>query len=399
MTPDELEDLKHRLERSRISHSHLEDSNDFWYGFNSDELEVFRQYWLKSYDWKKHEKIINTFSQFKTEIEGIKVHFIHQPAASGYKKVVPLLIVHGWPGNVFEFYKLIPILTDPKKHGIASEIAFEVVAPSIPGYGWSEQPKRTGFSQIACARVFRKLMERVGFKKFYLQGGDWGSLITSNLARLYPAQVFGLHLNVIPIMPGASLKATLFDIVGSFFPKLVFSAPRDHNHNMFGKMVAIIVESGYMHIQATKPDTVGTALNDSPIGLAAYILEKFSTWTNADYRALPDGGLTKKYTRDELLTIVMIYWLNGNIVSSQRFYREHFTEPREQTLSKQYLAVPTAHLSGMNEFFDRTPPEISATMYNLTHYTAAPDVGHFAAFEMPRQVAIDVFDFVNSLEH
>ncbi|VDP24876.1 unnamed protein product [Heligmosomoides polygyrus] len=122
VTPDELEDLKHRLERSRISHSHLEDSNDFWYGFNSDELEVFRQYWLKSYDWKKHEKIINTFSQFKTEIEGIKVHFIHQPAASGYKKVVPLLIVHGWPGNVFEFYKLIPILTDPKKHGIASEV-------------------------------------------------------------------------------------------------------------------------------------------------------------------------------------------------------------------------------------------------------------------------------------
>ncbi|VDN32972.1 unnamed protein product, partial [Cylicostephanus goldi] len=171
--PDEvLEDLRRRLMNARVSHRHLDDSNDFWYGFNSDELEVFRKYWLNSYNWKKHENIINQFKQFQTEIEGLKIHFIREPAASGYKKVVPLLIVHGWPGNVFEFYKIIPMLTDPKKHGIDSEIAFEVIAPSIPGYGWSDQPKKTGFSQLACARVFRKLMDRLGIKKYYLQGGD-----------------------------------------------------------------------------------------------------------------------------------------------------------------------------------------------------------------------------------
>ncbi|CAJ0588064.1 unnamed protein product [Cylicocyclus nassatus] len=397
--PDEvLEDLRRRLMNARVSHRHLDDANDFWYGFNSDELEVFRKYWLNSYDWKKHENIINQFKQFQTEIEGLKIHFIREPAASGYKKVVPLLIVHGWPGNVFEFYKIIPMLTDPKKHGITSEIAFEVIAPSIPGYGWSDQPKKSGFSQLACARVFRKLMDRLGFKKYYLQGGDWGALVTSNIARVYPDRVLGLHLNMMPITPGGSMKGLFLDIAGSFFPNVFFSSPESKNHNMFGKIFLMLVESGYMHIQATKPDTVGVALNDSPLGLAAYILEKFSTWTNNKYRELQDGGLTKKFTRDELLTIVMIYWVNGNIVSSQRFYREAFLDKQNDAVQKQYTSVPTAHASGMNELFDQSPPEISSTMYNLTHYTAIKDMGHFAAFEMPKPLAADIFDFVKLLE-
>ncbi|KAJ1359106.1 hypothetical protein KIN20_017748 [Parelaphostrongylus tenuis] len=318
--PEEaLQDLKRRLENARISHTPLEDSDNFWYGFNSRELEVFRKYWLNDYNWRQYESIINGFRHFKTEIEGMKIHFIHETAAANYKKVFPLLIVHGWPGNVFELYKIIPILTDPKKHGIASDIAFEVVAPSIPGYGWSDQPKKTGFSQVVCARVFRKLMERLKFKKFYLQGGDWGAMINVNLAKLYPDRVYGIHLNMMPLIPLSSFKVTALEVMGSLFPKLIFASDHHHNQSVFEKFLTMIVESGYMHLQATKPDTVGTALNDSPIGLAAYILEKFSSWTNMENRALPDGGLTKKFSRDELLTIVMIYWLNGNIVSSQRF--------------------------------------------------------------------------------
>lgn len=394
----ELQSLKERLRNSRISHAPLEDSNDFRYGFNANELEVFRQHWLTNYDWRKHEQTINQFKQFKTEIEGIKVHFIRQTAAVGYKKVLPLLIIHGWPGNVYEFYKLIPMLVDPKKHGISSGIAFEVIAPSIPGYGWSSEPKRTGFSQVACARLFRKLMERLGFKRFYLQGGDWGAIIAVNLAKLYPAQVAGVHLNMMPVLPDSSVTVAVLELMGSLFPKWTFSSPDHHTHSIFGKLWEIAVESGYMHLQATKPDTVGAALNDSPIGLAAYILEKFSTWTNADHRMLEDGGLTRKFTRDELLTIVMIYWLNRNIVSSQRFYREFFTDQRNRDLSKLYLTAPTAHLCGLNELFDRTPPEISSRMCNLTRYASVEDMGHFAAFEMPRPVAVDVHDFVASLE-
>lgn len=397
--PEEaLQDLKRRLENARISHTHLEDSENFWYGFNSGELEVFRKYWLNDYNWRQYEAVINAFRHFKTEIEGLKIHFIHQTAAAGYKKVLPLLIVHGWPGNVFELYKIIPILTDPKKYGIVSDVAFEVVAPSIPGYGWSDQPRKTGFSQVVCARVFRKLMERLHFNKFYLQGGDWGAIINVNLAKLYPDRVFGIHLNMMPLIPLSSFKVAAFEIIGSLFPKLIFSSPHHHNQSMLEKFSTMIVESGYMHLQATKPDTVGTALNDSPIGLAAYILEKFSTWTNVENRARRDGGLTKKFSRDELLTIVMIYWLNGNIVSSQRFYREYFLDQRNNALKKLYMTTPTAHASGMNELFDRTPPEISSVMCNLTHYTAIPDMGHFAALEMPQILAADIFDFIKSLE-
>uniref|UniRef100_A0A0K0CZ45 Epoxide hydrolase n=1 Tax=Angiostrongylus cantonensis TaxID=6313 RepID=A0A0K0CZ45_ANGCA len=393
-----LQDLKRRLESARIFHTHLEDSDNFWYGFNSDELEVFRKYWLNDYNWREYEAVINGFRHFMTEIEGLKVHFIHEAAAAGYKKVFPLLIVHGWPGNVFELHKIIPMLTDPKKYGISSDIAFEVVAPSIPGYGWSDQPKKTGFSQVICARVFRKLMERLNFNKFYLQGGDWGAIINVNLAKLYPYRVFGIHLNTMPLISLSSFKVAALEIIGTLFPKLIFSSVNHHNHSILEKFSTMIVESGYMHLQATKPDTVGTALNDSPIGLAAYILEKFSTWTNLENRAHRDGGLTKKFSRGELITIVMIYWLNGNIVSSQRFYREYFLDQRNNALKKVYMAVPTAHASGLNELFDRTPPEISSVACNLTHYTAIPDMGHFAALEAPQPLAADIFDFVNSME-
>uniref|UniRef100_A0A1I7XI48 Microsomal epoxide hydrolase n=1 Tax=Heterorhabditis bacteriophora TaxID=37862 RepID=A0A1I7XI48_HETBA len=332
-----LMDLKNRLSNSRITHTFLEDSNDFWYGFNSKTLAEFKDYWLHEYNWRKQEAIINEFKHFKTEIEGLKVHFIRTIPDAKYEKSLPLLIVHGWPGNVFEFYKLIPILTDPIAFGFKSNIAFEVIAPSIPGYGWSEQPKKTGFSQVACARIFRKLMDRLGYEKFYLQGGDWGSLVSTNIARLFPDRVLGIHLNMISVMLGDTIKSSVLQVLGSVFPKLLFSSKAHENFSVMDKALILIKEGGYLHLQATKPDTVGTALNDSPLGLAAYILEKFSTWTNLNNRDLPDGGLTRKFTKEELLTIVMIYWINGNIVASQRFYKEAFLDNKNKELGKSKL--------------------------------------------------------------
>ncbi|KAK5966330.1 hypothetical protein GCK32_007846 [Trichostrongylus colubriformis] len=225
VTPDALQDLKERLERSRITHSHLEDSDDFWYGFNSDELEV---------------------------------HFIHEPAAKGYRKVLPLLMVHGWPGNVYEFYKIIPMLTNPKKHGIDSDVSNLI----------SQAQKRVLITWKAIRWVMVLIVGRSSFTRVQMEF----RFLTSS-----------------PVLPSILLSLRYFE---------------------------------------------GTALNDSPIGLAAYILEKFSTWTKLDHRSLRDGGLTKKFTRDELLTIVMIYWLNGNIVSSQRFYREFFLDDRNNALQK-----------------------------------------------------------------
>ncbi|GMS78989.1 hypothetical protein PENTCL1PPCAC_1164 [Pristionchus entomophagus] len=396
-----IEDLKKRLANTRISHDVLEDANSFEYGFNVNYLKKVIEHWQTKFDWRKQEAILNTWPQFTTEIEGVKVHYYHaKPDAKKYKKIVPLLLVHGWPGNVFEFYKFLPMLLDPVAHKVATrnDIAFEVIAPSIPGYGFSDAAKKTGFSQLAAARMFKKLMERVGHKKFYCQGGDWGSIVTSQLARMYPENVYGLHLNMASASP-TSLKGLFYAVVGSIIPQHLFKHEHHHDYSSVHLFTKVLLpESGYMHIQATKPDTVGTGLNDSPAGLAAYILEKFSTWTNGEYRKLPDGGLTKKFTLDELLTVVTIYWTQGNIVASQRFYKECFSDHYNFPMTNTYISVPTAHAQFPNELFDKQPAEILATGMNLTSQVVMPDGGHFAAFEQPTYLATHLFSFVSGLE-
>ncbi|TKR87269.1 hypothetical protein L596_011691 [Steinernema carpocapsae] len=395
-----LQDLKKRLEQSRIGHEVLEDSDNFEYGFNSKTLEEVKNYWLTKFDWRKQEAILNSFPQFTTEIEGMNIHFLRVQPPKTYKKVYPLLVVHGWPGNVFEFYKLIPMLTDPNKNlpGTDQDFAFEVIAPSIPGYGWSDQPKKTGFNQVVAARIFRKLMERLGKPKFFVQGGDWGAIIVSFLGKLYPDNVIGVHLNMFPAMPHSNAKTFFLNVFGHLFPSLTFTSPSFHTFSLKTFFLEAIKESGYMHIQATKPDTVGTALNDSPIGLAAYILEKYSTWTNMKYRSLQDGGLTKKFTMDELLTMISIYWTNNNIVSSQRFYAEYFGNPTCEALANQFIHVPTGYASFKHDFPQQIPEEIAAANCNMTHFGEFSDGGHFAAFEVPKQLAGDVFAFVGKVE-
>uniref|UniRef100_A0A0N5B6H0 Epoxide hydrolase n=1 Tax=Strongyloides papillosus TaxID=174720 RepID=A0A0N5B6H0_STREA len=397
--PDsELDDLKNRLINSRISHEVLEDANSFEYGFNSKTLHKIKDYWINKYDWKKYENILNSFPQFTTQIEGLNIHFIHVTPPKTYTKVYPLLLVHGWPGNIFEFYKIIPLLSDPKKHfpEIKDDIAFELVIPSIPGYGYSSQPRKAKFNQLATARIFKKLMERLGHKKFFLQGGDWGSLVTSNLARYWPENCLGLHLNMAFSMP-STLLDYYYTFIGSIFPSLVFKDKEFHNFNFFEQMLQFTKESGYMHIQSTKPDTVGTSLNDSPLGLAAYILEKYSTWTNNGYVHLEDGGLTRDYTMDELLTIVMIYWTNGNIVSSQRYYREYFADYNSIEASKKYVSIPTGLAAFPNDLLPPTPPEIFALHFNVSSYSIMKKGGHFAAFQVPEILAGDIFKFVKTV--
>jgi microsomal epoxide hydrolase len=393
--PDEvLKDLKERIKRTRIGHKQLEDVQDFTYGMNLKTVMDFKNYWETKYDWRKAEAQLNYFPQYTTQIEGLKIHFIHaKPPANKYQRIVPLLLVHGWPGNIYEFYKIIPYLSDPNNHfdGAESDIAFEVIAPSIPGYGFSEASQKSGFDQIATARIFKKLMnERLGFKRFMVQGGDWGSLVVTNLGRMYPEYLYGVHINMAFVM---NAKANFLSILGSFFPTLMFKDKEFYDFSMKKMFLEIIKESGYMHIQATKPDTVGIGLNDSPIGLMTYILEKFSTWTNPNFRNLADGGLEKKFTKDELLTIVTIYWINGNILPSQRYYREYFANLEAQEFAKQYLRVPTALASFPHDLGIRLPREIVETAMNITHFTLMKDGGHFAAFEMPKQLATDIIAF------
>lgn len=315
-----LSDLQVRLNRTRIVSS-LPGVN-FSYGFNSHTLEKVIDYWRNDYDWRGNERLINKYGNFKTQIEGIDIHYIHVKSSGTRSKLtVPLIMCHGWPGSVVEFLKIIPLLNT------GSEVSFELIIPSLPGYGWSSPSSKPGLNAIHAARIFAKLMTRLGHTHFFFHGGDWGALVGKFICLLYPNRVAGFHTT----MPFAPL--TGFDlvrlVVGEMVPSLIYDDPMDASklHPLKDKFLFLLSESGYMHLQSTKPDTIGGALNDSPAGLAAYIMEKFSTWTNPSLINEPDGGIFDpkliKFTLDEMLTNVMVYWVTGTITSSQRFYKEN----------------------------------------------------------------------------
>uniref|UniRef100_A0ABD2WKD5 microsomal epoxide hydrolase n=1 Tax=Trichogramma kaykai TaxID=54128 RepID=A0ABD2WKD5_9HYME len=269
------------------------------------------------------------------------------------------------------------------------------------------------------AVIFKNLMTRLGYQKFYTQGGDWGSLITKCLAILFPEHVIGAHFNMCVV---ESAKAHLMSLLGSFIPSLVIDS--EHHSKMYPlthHLSRLIEEMGYMHIQATKPDTVGTALSDSPAGLAAYILEKFSTWTDPEYRFRDDGGLLEKFTLDELLDNLMVYWVTNSIVTSQRLYAENFAKPNRDLAVDKYVytskqlsfielqknifssfrfpvKVPSACAMFPHELMYR-PESIMRDQYvNLIQFTHPARGGHFAAFEEPELFADDVWSFVRKNE-
>ncbi|XP_039884188.1 epoxide hydrolase 1 [Simochromis diagramma] len=393
----ELEDLYRRIDLTRPFPS-LEDSQ-FNYGFNSQYLQKVVSYWRNEFDWRKQVDKLNQYPHFKTKIEGIDIHYLHVKP----KKVpegtsaVPLIMVHGWPGSFYEFYGLIPLLTDLSN---PHNLVFEVVCPSIPGYGFSEAPHKKGFDSVCAARIFHKLMKRLGFQQYYAHGGDWGWLVTTNMAQLEPKTVKGLHLNFAPpSKPGLSMALSM--MLGRHFPKL-FGFTDFDIQRLFPCMEKLVVESiketGYMHIQATKPDTVGRGLNDSPVGLAAYILEKFSTWTSHDFRNLDDGGLTRKFSLDDLLTNVMIYWTSGCIISSMRFYKENFGQGLDAPHAKIPVYVPTGFACFPNELMHTPKLWVKQKYRKLVTFTPMDHGGHFAAMEEPQLMAEDIQKFTKVVE-
>ncbi|MED6282089.1 epoxide hydrolase [Characodon lateralis] len=394
---EELEDLYRRIDQTRPVSS-LEDSQ-FNYGFNSHYLQKVVSYWRNHFDWKKQVDKLNQYPHFKTNIEGIDVHYVHVKP----KRVpegtcaIPIIMVHGWPGSFYEFYGLIPLLTEPPDQG---DLVFEVVCPSIPGYGFSEAPRKKGFDSVCAARIFHKLMKRLGFQQFYAHGGDWGWLVTTNMAQLEPKTVKGLHVNFAPpSKPG--LLMVLSIMLGRRFPKL-FGFTEMDVERLYPCMEKLVVESikesGYMHIQATKPDTAGRGLNDTPVGLAAYILEKFSTWTDHDFRNLEDGGLTRKFSLDDLLTNVMIYWTSGCIIPSMRFYKENFGKVLDAPHAKIPVYVPTGFACFPNELMHTPKLWVKQKYHNLISFSPMQRGGHFAAMEEPQLMAEDIQKFTKTVE-
>ncbi|GBM32185.1 Epoxide hydrolase 1 [Araneus ventricosus] len=368
VSDDVLADLRERLEKARYESS-LEGA-DFSYGFNSDYLQSVVEYWKTEYNWRKQEDQLNKYPHFKTCIEGVDVHFVHvKPTLpeGSQLKVLPILISHGWPGCFYEFYKMIPFLTTPRPD---QDFVFEVVCPSIPGYGFSESPHQKGFNAIAAARVFRNLMDRLGHTHFYVQGGDWGSFISTILAKYYPQRT----RSVFTVASEAS-RVCLANLVG-----LQCNTP--------GGWRALASRG-----QSPKVcNEIGCALADSPVGLAAYILEKFSTWTDRGNLTATDGNLTKKFSLDELLTIIMIYWVNNNFTASSRFYKENIGNIIPEKIP---LSAPSGIALFPNDIIMVPRWLMSRSVTNLVSYTVMPRGGHFAAFEEPQLMADDIWNFVS----
>ncbi|XP_052661224.1 LOW QUALITY PROTEIN: epoxide hydrolase 1-like [Harpia harpyja] len=399
----EIEDLHRRLEQARTTAPHLEGAA-FHYGFNSSYLQKVVAYWRNQFDWCKQVEVLNKYAHFQTTIEGIDIHFIHvKPSYVPHGRAVqPLLMVHGWPGSFYEFYKITPLLTEPARHSLnEGDVVFEVICPSIPGYGFSEAPHQKGFDTIATARIFHKLMNRLGFKEYYLQGGDWGSRITTNMAQMLPQSVKGLHLNLV-FISRQGLRRMISVMLGAYVPWLVGLTREDvqRTYPFIQKNIyELLRESGYLHIQATKPDTAGCGLNDSPVGLAACILEKFSTWTDKSFLHKDDGGLESKYSLDELLTNVMIYWVTSSIVSSMQFYKENISKDPGLTADARVGVYVPTWIAAFPQELVHTPRVWAKDIFkNIITYSYMPRGGHFAAFEEPKLLAQDIMHFVRKVE-
>ncbi len=363
---DVLADLRERLARTRWP----DEPPDAGWQYGADLAYVRRlaAYWRRGYDWRASEATLNAFRQYTVPLAGIDLHFLHQPGVG--PDPLPLLLSHGWPGSVWEFYKLIPLLTDPARHGGDAADAFTVVAPSLPGYGFSFRPGQPRFGVAEIARTFATLMTDVlGYARFGAQGGDWGAFIAARLGADVPQRLHGIHLNLLPIRREPDRLAGGSEEERRFAEEL-----REWLRE----------ETGYQAIQGTRPQTLAFGLTDSSAGLLAWLVEKFRAWSDCD------GDPERAFTRDEILANATIYWATGAIGSSFWPYydRLHAGWP----LPEGRITVPTGYAAFPREIL-RPPRTVAERAFNIRHWTPMAAGGHFAALEQPEALAGDIRAF------
>ena len=368
-----LQDLKERLDRTRWP-DEIPGSN--WdYGTNLDYLKELVEYWRARFDWRSQERMINSFSHFKTDVDGMGIHFIHEKGMG--PNPMPLVITHGWPGTFFEMYKVIPMLSDPASHGGDQEDSFDVVAPSLPGFGFSDHPTQRGMQVLKVADMWAKLMtENLDYPRFAAVGGDIGAGVTSRLGFAHPDKLTGIHLTSIT-------RPTPYLGPGSR-PLNKAEAAHSAQREKWQRD-----EGGYAHIQGTKPQTLAYGLNDSPAGLAAWIVEKYRTWSDCH------GDVESRFSKDELLTTITIYWVTQTISSSTRMYLENQTHtwgmgPEERVKTPVGIALFPQEIA-------KPPREWAERSYDVRRWTEMPSGGHFAALEEPTRLVEDIRDFFRGL--
>ena len=366
-----LADLRERLARVRWPD---EVSGSGWsYGTDLATMKELVAYWRDGFDWRAQEAALNAWPQFTTPIGGIDVHFVHAKGVG--PNPMPLLISHGWPGSIVEFQKILPRLTDPAKFGGDPRDAFTVVAPSLPGYGFSFRPNQPRVDLKAMADMFATLMGDVlGYARFGAQGGDWGAFVTTCLAAFHRERMTGIHVTLLAA--GRDTTPTV--------------PPTDDEQRYLEQLKQWErEETGYQWIQGTKPQTLAYGLTDSPVGLLAWILEKFRTWTDCR------GDVVKHIGRDALLTNVTVYWVTGAINSSfwPYYWRRHERWPIGRD---QRIEVPTGYAAFPKEIL-HVPRTWAERVYDIRRWTAMPSGGHFAAMEEPEALAKDIAEFFRPL--
>ena len=349
----ELDDLRRRLAATRWPEPETVD--DWSQGIPLSYVQEVCAYWAEKYDWRAREALLNQFAQFKTEIDGLDIHFIH--VRSPHPDAMPLVITHGWPGSIVEFQKVIAPLVDPTSHGGEASDAFHVVCPSLPGYGFSDKPKTPGMDVGKLGETWAKLMARLGYDRYAAQGGDWGSMVTTAIAMQDTEHCLGIHLNMPIVGPDPDTMNDLTDLEKGGLASM-------QHYEQQG--------SGYSKQQATRPQPLGYGLADSPSGQAAWIREKFPAWT--DCNGHPENVLS----RDELLDNVMLYWLPGTGASSARLYWESFAKVKMDD-----ILIPVGCSIFPHEIFRCSRRWAEKRFKNIIHFNVMEVGGHFAAFEQP----------------
>ena len=367
-----LTDLKARLAAARLPEPL---QGDGWtHGTDIGYLRQLVDYWRKGFDWRAQERRLNQLEQFTTTIDGLTVHFVHR--RSKHANALPLLITHGWPGSFVEFTKIIGPLTDPEAHGGTAADAFHVVMPSIPGFAFSQAPREPGYDPARIAALEASLMARLGYSRYGVQGGDWGSIISTQVALADAPHVAGLHLNMCFGAPPAGTDPNA-------------GLTERERERVKTRQTFQNEETGYQQIQGTKPQTLGVALNDSPVGLAAWIVEKFRTWCDCN------GDPETVFTKDELLTNITLYWVTQTAASSARIYYES-RHAAPSPMAGRRIEVPTACADFPKEII-WSPRRWLEGRYNITRWTEMPKGGHFAALEQPQLLVDDVRAFFRDL--
>jgi pimeloyl-ACP methyl ester carboxylesterase len=358
-----LDDLRERLNRTRWP-DELPGQPGRW-GTRRSYLQELCGSWANDYDWRKTERRINSYPNFLTTIDGQQIHFMW--IKSSEAKSIPLLVTHGWPGSVVEFLDVIDPLAHPSRHGAAGEIGFDLVIPSLPGYGWSGPTTADGWDLQRVANAWKMLMSELGYSRYAAQGGDWGAMVSARLALIDRDAMIGLHLNL------------------ALVPRIEGPIDERERKDLDAVIDFVKFGSAYQVIQGRSPQTLAYALSDSPAGLAGWIIEKFDRWTDND------GDLERAIARDRLLDNLTVYWVTNTINSSMRLYAEAQRSNDFGALQTR-VEVPTALAVFPREMF-RYPRSWLDKAFNLVRYTRMARGGHFAAMEEPDLFVDDIRAF------